>query len=132
MMHAVRPHPLLLVVWWLWFVPALMVLFLPLEWWFALLVRGRESVSLSGVDGGGVAILGASAVPFLFGILPFLLLSSLYGFLFWRHRERGIPLGARFWVPIYGAAFILVMGGITALVTLTNEQQDYQPPLRNG
>ena len=131
-MHTAKPQPLLLVVWWLWLVPALMVLLLPLKWWLAWFVRGRESVLLSGADGGGVAILGASALPFIVGILPFLLLTLLYGFLFWRHRERGISLSARFWVPIYGTAFILALSGIMALVTLSREHNEQQTPLGSG
>jgi O-antigen/teichoic acid export membrane protein len=127
-----KPDPLLVVVWWLWLVPALMVLLLPVQWCLALLSRGRESLLSSGVGGDGFAILGSAAVPFILGILPFVLLSLLYGFLFWRHRERRITLGARFWVPIYGSTFIVVMLGVMALVTLSHEQREYWAPPPSG
>ena len=127
-----KPDTLLVVVWWLWLGPALMVLLLPVRWGFALLIRGGESVSSSGIGGDGFAILGAAAVPFILGILPFVLLSLLYGFLFWRHRERSIALSARFWVPIYGSIFIVLILGIMAFVTLSREQREYWVPPPSG
>src|SRR6187549_3661143 len=104
-----KPDSLLVIVWWLWLVPALMVLFLPLQWCFALVMRGLDRVWSTGIGGDGFAILGRTAVPFIFAVPPFVVLSVLYGFLFWRHRERGIALHARFWIPIYGGALLVAL-----------------------
>jgi hypothetical protein len=123
-----KPDSSLVVVWWLWLVPALMVLLLPLQWCFAVLTRGLESVLSSGIGGGGFAILGLSAVPFVLGSLPLVVLSLLYVFLFWRHRQRGIALGARFWVPIYGAALILVLLAVMVFLTLSHGHREWTPP----
>jgi hypothetical protein len=127
-----KPDTILVVAWWLWLGPALMVLVLPVRWGLALLIRGRESVASSGIGEGGFAILGAAAVPFILGILPFVLLSLLYGFLFWRHRERGIALSARFWIPIYGSTFVVLILIVMAFVTLSREQGEYGPLRRVG
>lgn len=120
-----KPDSLLVVVWWLWLVPALMVLQLPLQWYWALATRGLESVLSSGLGGDGFAILGLTAVPFIFGSPPLVVLSLLYGFLFWRHKERGIALSARFRVPVYGAALIVVMLAVMIFVGLARARHGY-------
>lgn len=128
--QSVKPSSMLVVVWWLWLVPALMVLLLPLQWYFALLTRGLESVLSSGIAPGGFAIIGAAAVPFIWGFVPFVILSLLYVFLFWRHRERGLVLSVRFWVPLYGAALLVALLTVMAIVTLSRERREYgAPPL---
>lgn len=114
-----KPDSLLVIVWWLWLVPALMVLLLPLQWYFALATRGLDSVLSAGIGGDGFAILGLTAVPFIFGSPPLVVLSLLYGLLFWRHRERGVTLSARFWLPLYGAALLLAMLAVMAAVVLS-------------
>lgn len=114
-----QPDSVLAIVWWLWLVPALMVLPLPLQWYFAMFTRGPESVLSSGIGGGGFAIFGLAALPFIMGLPPLLLLSLLYGFLFWRRRERAVALGVRFWVPIYGSALLLVMVAVMTLAALS-------------
>jgi hypothetical protein len=124
-----KPDSILVIVWWLWLVPALMVLLLPLEWYFALITRGLDSVLSSGIGGDGLAALGRTAVPFIFGFPPFVVLSPLYGLLFWRHRQRGITLSARFWVPICGGALLLVMLAGMVVVSLSRERQEYWMPL---
>jgi hypothetical protein len=118
-----KPDAILVIVWWLWFVPALMVLILPLQWYLALLTRGLDSLLSTGISGDGFAILGLSAVPFILGFLPLVVLSVLYGFLFWRHRERGITLHARFWIPICGSALLVVMLTIMMVVTMSPGQR---------
>jgi hypothetical protein len=123
----------LVIVWWLWLLPALMVLILPLTWYFAVLTRGLESVLSSGIGGDdGLAILGLTVVPFIFGCPPLLVLSLLYGFLFWRHRQRGITLSARFWVPVYGAALLLVMVTVMVVVGLSRGRREYWTPPPSG
>jgi hypothetical protein len=47
----VKPTSILAIVWWLWLLPAPMVLLLPLQWYWALLTRGFESVSSSRIGG---------------------------------------------------------------------------------
>jgi hypothetical protein len=123
-----KPNSILVVVWWLWLVPALMVLIFPLHWYFALLTRGLESVQSSGIGGGELAIVGLSALPFIFGLPPLVVLSLLYGFLFWRHRQRGTVLSARFWVPVCGAALIFLMLAVMVVVALSRGQREYWTP----
>ena len=123
-MHRRQPDSILVIVWWLWLLPAVMVLLLPLQWYFALLTRGLENVLSSGIRGDGFAILVPTAVPFLFGAPPLVVLSLLYGFLFWRHKERGIPLTARFWVPVYGTALLFVMLAVMVLLVLSSGRRD--------
>ena len=118
-----KPDSLLVIVWWLWLMPAVMVLLLPLQWYFALVTRGSDGVLSSGMGGNGFAILGFTAVPFIFGSPPLVVLSVLYGFLFWRHRERGIALSARFWIPLYGAALLVVMLAVMVMVALPRAQR---------
>jgi hypothetical protein len=127
-----KPDSSLVIVWWLWLVPALMVLILPLAWYFALLTRGLESVLSSGIGGGGYATLGLTVVPFIFGCPPLVVLSLLYGLLFWRHRKRGITLSARFWVPVYGAALLLVMVTVMVVVGLSRGRREYWTPPPGG
>jgi hypothetical protein len=124
-----EPHSSLVIVWWLWLAAALMVLPLPVQWYAALLTRGLEAVSSSGIGGDGFAILGSTAVSLILGGPPFVIISLLYGFLFWRHRERGIPLTTRFWVPIYGAALLLVMLAVMVLAhSRAGGRESWTPP----
>lgn len=111
-----KPDPSLVIVWWLWLVPALMVLLLPFAWYFALLTRGLESVLSSGVGGDHFAILGPTAVPMILGFPPLVILSAIYGFLFSRHRARGVTLSARFWIPIHGTTLLVVMLAVMLMV----------------
>jgi hypothetical protein len=110
-----KPDSLLVIVWWLWLVPAVMVLLLPLQWFFALLTRGLDSVFSSGI--GGDTRLALTALSVIFGSPPLVVLSALYGFLFWRHRERGITLSTRFWIPLYGVALLVVMLAVMLMIT---------------
>ena len=119
MVPPAKPDSSLVIVWWLWFVPALLVLVLPLRWFLALLARGLEGVLSTGVEGDGFAIFGRSVVPAFLATPPLLLLSALYGFLFWRHRERRIPLAPRFWIPVYGSALLFVMIAAMVLAALS-------------
>src|SRR5688572_30094343 len=106
-----------------------MVLPLPLQWYFALATRGLESVLSSGIGGDGFAILGPTAVPFVLGFPPLVSLSLLYGFLFWRHRERGIALTARLRVPLYGAGLLAVMLAVMVLVALSRGRRELRTSL---
>jgi hypothetical protein len=114
-----EPKSIIAIVWWLWLLPALTVLLLPVQWYFALLTRGSESVLASGIGGDGFALVAATVVAFVFGSPPLVLFSLVYGFLFWRHRRRGVALSARHWVPIYGIVLILALFAGMAFVTLS-------------
>jgi hypothetical protein len=99
----------LIVVWWLWLVAALLALPLPIEFAVALGTRGLESVQSSGIGGGGFALLTLSALLAIVSFPPLLVLSPLYALLLWNRRKQGVPLSARFWVPVYGSALLVAM-----------------------
>jgi hypothetical protein len=97
------------VVWWLWLVPAILALPLPFDLVIALCTRGWGSVQSSGIGRGGFAIVDLASVVSGLSALPLAMVSLLYVFLFWRHRERGLRLSARYLVPIYGSvAFVMI------------------------
>jgi hypothetical protein len=96
----------LVVVWWLWLVPALLALPLPVEFAIAVGMRGLESVQSSGIGGGGFALLNLPAVLALVSFPPLLVLSPLYALLVWKRRKRGVTVSARFWIPVYGSALL--------------------------
>jgi len=120
-----KPDALLSIAWWLWFVPALMVLPLPLQWYFALAMHALKSGFSSPIDGARFAILESTAVPFIFGFPPLVVISLLYGFLFWRHTERGVALTPRFRIPLYGSGLLAIMLALMALVAFSPGRREY-------
>jgi hypothetical protein len=105
----------LVTVWWLWMAAALLASALPLEWAIAVLSRGLASVQSLAIDGGGFALLSGSALLTLLALPPLSILSPVYAFLFWNRRSRGAHLSARFWLPIYGSALVVVMLSLMVL-----------------
>jgi hypothetical protein len=109
------------VVWWLWMLTALLALPLPMMWAAAVCTRGLESVRSSGIGGGEIAPLSMlPALLALFTSPALVILSSLYAFLFWNRRRRGLRIGARFWLPIWGTVVLLVMLSVMVLSTLVD------------
>lgn len=113
----------LVIVWWLWLVPALGVLLLPVEFAVAVCVRGLDSVQSSGIRGGGSAFFDLSAVLVLLSFPPLLILSPIYALLFWNRRRRGAPLSRRFWVPLYGSVLLIVALALVALTMLAGARR---------
>lgn len=106
-----KPNTALNVVWWLWLVPAVGALVVPVEFVVSVAIRGWEDV-------GFVFVIGMFATVFSFP--PFLVLSPLYIFMFWRKKEQGVTLSRRFWVPIYGTALLVVVWAAMVLRALSN------------
>jgi hypothetical protein len=118
----------LLLVWWFWLPPALMELALPVRYFHAVFTRGWESVATTGIGSGGFAILDWTATLTLYGLVPFLFLSALYAWLFWRRKQRGAKLGARFWVPIYGFVSIVAAVALMLIIASANARREHMPP----
>jgi hypothetical protein len=118
----------LLLVWWFWLPPALMELPLPLRYFHAVCTRGWESVATTGIGGDGFAILGFTGLLTLYGLVPFLFLSALYAFLFFRRKRRGVKLSARFWIPIYGFVSIVAALSLLLIIASANARREHMPP----
>ena len=101
-----KADPTLVVVGWLWLACALPAVPFPVTFIVALLGRGWASIASSGIGGGGFALLNVPAVLTLLSFPPLVVLSLLYAFLYWRRRERGVRLGRRFAIPLYGSVLL--------------------------
>jgi hypothetical protein len=112
------------VVWWLWVVTALLALPLPIQWAFAVTIRGLDSVFSEGIGGDGFAILSVSALLTLVTSPLLLIISPLYAFLFWSRRRQGVRLSARFWIPLYGSALLAAMLSLMVLSVLAGTRRE--------
>ena len=73
------------VVWWLWLVPAVFALVMPVEYLVAVCIRGLDDVRSTGIARGEMGLIYATGIFAVFSFPPLLVLSPLYIFMFWRH-----------------------------------------------
>lgn len=106
-------------MWWLWLLPALVALVIPVELFVSVATRGWEDVRSSGIAGGEIGLVYGSGIFTVLSFPVLLVVSPLYVFMFWRRRERGVPMSRRFWVPIYGSALLVVVWGYLVLSALS-------------
>jgi len=106
------------VVWWLWLVPAVFALVMPVEYLVAVCIRGLDDVRSTGIARGEMGLIYATGIFAVFSFPPLLVLSPLYIFMFWRQKEQGVALSRRFWVPVYGTALLVVVWAALVLPVL--------------